>query len=106
VGIGSAFNSFTDAPGGFTEEFHEIDFSLGAEYWYKQQIAIRTGISYEDVSKGAGQYISMGAGTKFHKVELDLAAILDIPPENFQNNSITISLFLDLNRFKRNLKHP
>ena len=32
--------SFYDAPGGMNEEFNEINWSLGAEYWYDQQFAL------------------------------------------------------------------
>src|SRR5690606_1097681 len=33
------FSSFTDAPGGFSEEIHEITTSMGVEYWYENVFA-------------------------------------------------------------------
>jgi len=41
------FGSFSDAPGGMSEEFKEITWSLGLEYWYQKQFALRTGYYYE-----------------------------------------------------------
>jgi hypothetical protein len=32
------FQSFGDAPGGFSEEMKEISLSPGAEYWYNQPV--------------------------------------------------------------------
>jgi len=34
---------FLIAPGGFKEEFHEITYSFGIEYWYNNQFALRCG---------------------------------------------------------------
>lgn len=34
------YQSFYDAPGGFKEEMKEVNWSIGAEYWYDQQFAI------------------------------------------------------------------
>jgi hypothetical protein len=37
------FQSFYDAPGGFSEEMQEFTQSFGHEYWYNQQFALRAG---------------------------------------------------------------
>jgi hypothetical protein len=44
--------SFSDAPGGASEELKEINYSIGAEYWYDNQFAIRVGYFYENPLKG------------------------------------------------------
>src|SRR3569833_301147 len=42
----SIFGSFSDAPGGFSEEIKEISVSPGFEYWYNQLFAVRAGYYY------------------------------------------------------------
>lgn len=70
------FGSFTDAPGGFSEEFNEVSYSLGTEYWYNKQFAIRSGYFYESPSKGDRRYFTVGAGLKYNVFNLDLAYLL------------------------------
>ena len=70
------FGSFTDAPGGFSEEFNEISYSLGTEYWYNKQFAIRSGYFYEAPSKGDRRYFTVGAGLKYNVFNIDLAYLL------------------------------
>lgn len=70
------FGSFSDAPGGFSEEMKEINYSLGTEYWYNQQFAIRAGYFYENPTKGDRQYVTLGAGLKYNVFNLDFAYLL------------------------------
>ena len=70
------FGSFSDAPGGFSEEFHEISYSLGTEYWYNQQFAVRAGYFYEHPTKGDRQYLTLGAGLKYNVFNLDFAYLV------------------------------
>ena len=70
------FGSFSDAPGGFSEELSEISYSAGAEYWYNKQFAIRSGYFYETPTKGDRRYFTVGAGLKYNVFNLDLAYIL------------------------------
>jgi len=57
--ISSWFSSFGDAPGGMSEEVKEFQFSIGAEYWYKNQFALRTGYFHEDKTKGNRRYFTL-----------------------------------------------
>ena len=41
------FQSFSDAPGGASEEFNEINWSFGAEYAYDNKFFVRGGYFYE-----------------------------------------------------------
>ena len=50
--VSGMIQSFWDAPGGFKEEFREINYSIGTEYWYANQFAIRTGYFFEHDTKG------------------------------------------------------
>lgn len=64
--VGSWFNSFGDAPDGFSEELREFQLSGGAEYWYNNQFAVRAGYFYEDKTKGNRRYFTAGLGLKYN----------------------------------------
>jgi hypothetical protein len=53
------FQSFYDAPGGFSEEMKEFTQSIGVEYWYNQQFALRAGYFNEAESKGNKKYFTV-----------------------------------------------
>jgi hypothetical protein len=74
--ISSWFSSFADAPGGFSEEMKEFQISLGAEYWYNNQFALRTGYFHEDKTKGNRRYFTMGVGIKYQSFGLDFSYLL------------------------------
>src|SRR5688572_5435601 len=50
------FNSFSDAPDGFSEELREVNIAGGLEYWYDKQFAFRAGYFYEHATKGNRKY--------------------------------------------------
>ncbi|HOP04617.1 MAG TPA: type IX secretion system outer membrane channel protein PorV [Tenuifilaceae bacterium] len=68
--------SFYDAPGGFKEEIHEFSFSVGLEYWYAGQFAIRAGYFDEHQTKGNRKYFTIGAGLKYNVFNLDFAYLV------------------------------
>ena len=70
------FGSFSDAPGGFSEEIKEISYSFGSEYWYNNQFAVRAGYFYENPLKGDRQYFTTGLGLKYNVFNLDVAYLL------------------------------
>jgi hypothetical protein len=67
------FQSFTDAPNGFSEEIQEITWSLGAEYQYQDSFAMRLGYFNESDVKGARKFFALGAGFKYTTVNIDLS---------------------------------
>ncbi|RYZ97902.1 MAG: type IX secretion system outer membrane channel protein PorV [Sphingobacteriaceae bacterium] len=67
------FQSFTDAPGGFSEELKEIMWSPGVEYWYDQAFAIRAGYFFDAASKGDRKYLSLGVGFKYLDYKFDFS---------------------------------
>lgn len=71
--IPGMFQSFADAPGGFSEELQEFTYALSAEYMYQESFALRAGFFHESPEKGARQFMSLGAGFKFKVVNLDLS---------------------------------
>lgn len=74
--IQGVFQSFSDAPGGAKEELQEIAISLGGEYWYNDQFAVRAGYFHEHESKGNRKYFTMGAGFKMNVFALDVAYLI------------------------------
>lgn len=96
--VSSWFKSFGDAPGGFSEELKEVQASLGAEYWYSNQFALRAGYFYENPIKGNRKYFTMGAGLKYNNFGLNFSYLL--PSGNGVNrnplsNTLRFSLFFD-----------
>ena len=67
------FQSFGDAPGGFSEELKEFTWSLGAEYVYQDSFAFRAGYFNESEEKGARKFLALGAGFKYNVVNIDLS---------------------------------
>ncbi len=74
--VSGMFGSFSDAPGGFSEELREFQFSLGAEYWYQKQFAVRAGYFYENKYKGDRKYFTAGLGVKYNIFNLNFAYLI------------------------------
>lgn len=67
------FQSFSDAPGGFSEELKEVTYSLGSEYVYQDSFSFRAGYFHENPDKGAREFFSLGAGFKYSTVKVDVS---------------------------------
>ncbi len=94
--FGAAISSFGDAPGGLGEEIKEYTFSLGMEYWYSGQFAVRAGYYYENPLKGDRQFITVGAGLKYNVFQMDLSYL--VPTNNRRNpldNTLRFTLQFD-----------
>jgi long-subunit fatty acid transport protein len=90
------FSSFGDAQGGFAEELREITWALGAEYMYQDAFAFRAGYFNESETKGARQFITIGAGFKYNVVKLDVSYLFGAskvrnPLENTLRFSLTLN---------------
>jgi hypothetical protein len=78
VGVVSGiFQSFGDAPGGFSEEMREINYSVGTEYWYADQFAIRAGYFFEHYTKGDRKFFTFGSGVKYSTFILDFSYLVN-----------------------------
>ena len=71
------FQSFWDAPGGTKEEFREINYSTGLEYWYDDQFAVRSGYFNEHDTKGARKYFTFGMGMKYTVYIIDFSYLVN-----------------------------
>ena len=76
--VSGIFQSFGDAPGGAKEEFREIIYSLGTEYWYDEQFAVRAGYFHEAPTKGDRQFFSLGAGLRYNVFGLDFSYLIPV----------------------------
>ena len=90
------FQSFSDAPGGFSEELREFTWSLGAEYTYEDSFALRAGFFNESEDKGARKFLALGAGFKFTGTNIDLSYLFSAskvpsPLENTLRFSLTFN---------------
>jgi hypothetical protein len=97
--VGSWFSSFGDAPGGMSEEIKEFQASLGAEYWYNNQFALRAGYFYEDKTKGNRRYFTTGVGIKYNVFGLNFSYLIPVNSGVNQNplaNTLRFSLVFDL----------
>ncbi len=91
------FQSFTDAPGGFSEEMKEFQWSIGTEYNYMDAFAIRAGYFHESEIKGNRKYFTIGAGFKYNYMVLDVSYLfssndLKTPLDNTMRFSLTFNL--------------
>jgi len=102
--VAGIFSSFTDAPGGLKEELKEITYSLGAEYWYNKQFALRAGYFYEDVSKGNRKFFTAGAGLKMNVFALDFSYLLAVKQNNPLANTLRFTLSFDFDAFNKQRK--
>ncbi|NNE13924.1 MAG: type IX secretion system outer membrane channel protein PorV, partial [Saprospiraceae bacterium] len=94
--FGAMINSFGDAQGGFSEELKEYNFSLGVEYWYNKQFAVRTGYYYEHEEKGDRQFLTVGLGLKYNVFAIDISYL--VPTNNRRNpldNTLRFTLQFD-----------
>ena len=90
------FQSFSDAPGGFSKELKEITYSVGAEYLYQDSFSMRMGYFHESPDKGARQFFSLGAGFKYNVVKVDVSYLFSTsqvknPLENTLRFSLTFN---------------
>jgi Type IX secretion system protein PorV len=97
--IGSWFSSFGDAPDGFGEELKEFQVSLGGEYWYNNQFALRAGYFFESKEKGNRRYFTMGLGLKYNIFGFNFAYLLPSGSgvnSNPLSNTLRFSVLFDL----------
>ncbi len=96
--VAGMFQSFYDAPGILRgdgtysvagEEFNEIAFSIGTEYWYREQFAIRAGYFNEHSTKGNRKYFTVGIGLKLNVFSLDFSYLV---PTNGQGSPLANTL--------------
>lgn len=94
------FQSFNDAPDGFSEELQEFTWSLGAEYEYDETFMFRLGYFHESENKGARKFFTLGTGFKFKSSKVDVSYLMN--SSNINNpleNTLRFSLTFDFGDF-------
>lgn len=91
----SWFSSFSDAPGGFSEELKEWQLSAGAEYWYEDILALRTGYYYENRWKGGRRYATLGLGFKYQWLGANFSYLIPTG-KDITNNPVRQALRVSL----------
>ena len=97
--VSSWFSSLGDAPDGFSEELKEFQISVGAEYWYNNQFAIRAGYFHENETKGNRRFFTAGAGLKYNVFGLNFSYLAPTGSGVNQNplsNTLRFSIVFDL----------
>ncbi|AUC22234.1 hypothetical protein BTO15_09065 [Polaribacter sejongensis] len=95
--VSGIFQSFGDAPGGFSEEIQEFTYAFGAEYLYNNAFALRGGYFHESQDKGNRQYFTLGGGFKTNALNVDLSYLINSSDVNNPlENSLRFSLSFDL----------
>lgn len=92
--ISGMFSSFSDAPGGASEEFKEIIINAGVEYWYNKTFAGRIGYFSESKLKGNRKYMTIGLGFQKSKFGLDIAYLV---PTNKREHPLAETIRFGLN---------
>ena len=95
--IKGIFDSFADAPGGFSEELKEITWAFGLEYVFQKAFALRTGYFNESIEKGSRRFLTLGAGFDIDFANIDISYLFSTskirnPLENTLRFSITLPL--------------
>jgi hypothetical protein len=98
------FSSWSDAPAGFQEELKEFIYSLGMEYWYDKQFAIRAGYFHEAETKGNRQFFTIGAGLRYNVFGLDFAYLIPTVQRNPLANTLRFTLTFDFEGLKNENK--
>lgn len=111
VGVATGMiQSFYDAPGVvnfnddgtytveegsvFREEMREFNIGGGIEYLFNDAFAFRTGFFNEHYSKGARQFITLGAGIKYTVFTVDLSYLISTRQQNPLANTLRFTLRL------------
>lgn len=98
--ISGIFKSFTDAPGGFKEEFQEIQWSIGAEYVYHDQFSLRAGYHHESQNKGNRKYFTVGGGFRMNVFSLDVGYVISTAQSNPLDQTLRFTLAFDMDGIK------
>ena len=85
--------SFYDAPDGISEEFREINYAIGVEYWYNDILALRGGFFWEDKTKGNRKYFDLGVGLRYNTFGLDFSYLIPVVSQQHPlQNTLRFSL--------------
>lgn len=94
--ISGVFSSFSDPAGA-----KRLNASIGAEYWYQDQFAVRGGYYYEHKDNGDRRYFTCGIGVRYTVFNLNVAYLVPSGTginRNPLSNTVRFSLMFDFNK--------
>jgi hypothetical protein len=86
------------------DQIKELDISIGAEYWYQDQFAVRAGYFYEDPSNGDRQYITCGLGLRYNVFALNASYLVPQGSgitRNPLSNTVRFSLMYEFDKIEK-----
>jgi hypothetical protein len=95
------YQSFYDAPGGFSEEMKEFIWVVGVEYWYAKQFSVRGGYFHESMMKGGRQFFTLGVGLRYNVFGLDFSYLIPTEQQNPLANTLRFTLVFDFGKLKK-----
>ncbi|MCX7862519.1 MAG: type IX secretion system outer membrane channel protein PorV [Bacteroidales bacterium] len=110
------FQSFWDAPGVqldpmnpndrsvLKEEWREINWSIGLEYWYAKQFALRGGYFHEDATKGNRKFFTVGLGLRLKVFALDFSYLIPTSQRHPLGNTLRFTIMFDFEAAKKESK--
>ncbi len=100
--IRAMFSSFSDDELGAKGEFRELMYSVGVEYWYDNQFAVRAGYYSEHETKGNRKFLTVGFGVKYNIFGLNFSYL--VPTTNQRNpldNTLRFSLLFNFGQAEK-----
>ncbi len=97
--VNGIISSFTTG-----DQLKEINASLGAEYWYQNQFAVRAGYFYEDKDNGDRQYITCGIGVRYNIFQINASYLVPQGTGTTRNplsNTVRFSLIFEFDKIER-----
>lgn len=95
--VSGVFSSFSDPAG-----VKRVNASLGLEYWYQDQFAVRAGYFYEDKENGDRKYFTCGVGVRYTVFNLNVSYLVPSGSgvtRNPLSNTVRFSLLFDFDNF-------
>lgn len=100
--LSGMLNSFVAAPPGYG-----TTISIGGEYWYQDQFALRAGYFYENPNNGDRQYFTVGLGIRYNVFGLDFSYLIPSGSgvaRNPLSNTLRFTLSFDFDKIQANSK--
>jgi hypothetical protein len=94
--VSGMLNSFSKAPPGYG-----TTISVGGEYWYQDQFAVRAGYFYENKNNGDRQYFTCGLGVRYNIFGLNFSYLVPSGSgvaRNPLSNTLRFSLTFDFDK--------
>jgi len=76
----------------------QFTMGVGAEYWYSDLFALRTGYFYEDPDNGNREFLNFGAGLRYNIVGVDMSYLYTIEENSPLANTLRFSLLFEFQK--------